>query len=549
MTTKLEARPRTPAVRLINIARILIAGLGGVAVYFSYEPHGFASAGVAGIMLFYLALAPWPVANVSSAGGVAGAGSAGQPTAQRGALLGFVHGFCAYVLLLPWVGEFVGALPWIALSVTLALWSILTGTLGVLVARWRWGFIAFAFVYSAVEFLLSTFPFGGFSWVRLAWGQINGPLANLAPWGGPALITFATVLLAASLAAVLLVLVSRERNKRTVAAPAFATSAVVLAVAFLAGLSINTPGPTTGEVTVGAVQGNVPRMGLDFNSQRRAVLANHVNVTKELAASGEKPELVFWPENSSDVNPFRDREARDLITEAVQAVDAPVLVGTLTRDEVGDRNTAVVFDPLTGAGDFHHKRFLQPFGEWMPMRNFFRIFSSYVDMAGDFKPGNGDGTVRMGGHVVGVATCYEVAFDAAYRDAVKAGAQILTTPTNNATFGFTDMTYQQLAMSRIRAMETDRAVVVVATSGVSAIVHPDGTVSQHTEIFQPAYLVEKLPLRDSVTFAVRYGQIIQWLLALGGAAVMVAASVGARRGYASNRNEMPLRIGRRDNDI
>lgn len=539
MTTALQSRPKGTTPQLIMIARILLAALGGVSVYFSYEPHGIAAAGVAGIMLFYFALAPWPAA---------GADSVGLPTAKRGALFGFVHGFCAYVLLLPWVGEFVGALPWIALSVTLALWSILTGIFGVLVARWRWGFIAFAFVYSAVEFLLSSFPFGGFSWVRLAWGQINGPLANLAPWGGPALITFATVLLGSSLAALVLVLIHHKPKKLAVAVPAAATSAVVLSVALLTGLSINSSGPTTGQVTVAAVQGNVPRMGLDFNAQRRAVLANHVNVTRELGASGEQPDLVFWPENSSDVNPFRDREARDLITAAVDAVDAPVLVGTLTEDEVGDRNTAVVFDPETGAGDIHHKRFLQPFGEWMPMRDFFRIFSSYVDMAGDFKPGDGDGTVHMADHVVGVATCYEVAFDAAYRDAVKAGAEILTTPTNNATFGFTDMTYQQLAMSRIRAMETDRAVVVAATSGVSAIVHPDGTVSQHTEIFQPGYLVEKLPLRDSVTFAVRYGQIVQWLLALGGAGVMLAASVGARRGYASNRNPKPLSTGRQDND-
>ncbi|MDU9793787.1 nitrilase-related carbon-nitrogen hydrolase, partial [Helicobacter pylori] len=88
-----------------------------------------------------------------------------------------------------------------------------------------------------------------------------------------------------------------------------------------------------------------------------------------------------------------------------------------------------------------------------------------VDLAGDFKPGDGNGVVHMGGIPVGVATCYEVAEDEAYRMAVRGGAQILSTPTNNDTFGFTDMTYQQLAMSRMRAIETDRAVVVVATSG------------------------------------------------------------------------------------
>lgn len=245
--------------------------------------------------------------------------------------------------------------------------------------------------------------------------------------------------------------------------------------------------------------------------------------------------MVFWPENASDVNPFVDAEAEALVGAAVRGVDTPLLVGTLTRDEVGARNTMVVFDPETGPGERHDKRFLQPFGEYMPMRDFFRNFSDLVDLAGDFKPGDDNGVVHMGGIPVGVATCYEVAEDEAYRMAVRGGAQILSTPTNNATFGFTDMTYQQLAMSRMRAIETDRAVVVVATSGVSAIVHPDGHVSQQTEIFEPAHLLETLPLRTGTTPAVRFGQVLEWLLVAAGAALMLAAAVSARRsqrGYA-----------------
>ena len=216
-------------------------------------------------------------------------------------------------------------------------------------------------------------------------------------------------------------------------------------------------------------------------------------------------------------------------------MDTPLLVGTLTRDDVGARNTMVVFDPKTGPGERHDKRFLQPFGEYMPMRDFFRNFSDLVDLAGDFKPGDDNGVVHMGGIPVGVATCYEVAEDKAYRMAVRGGAQILSTPTNNATFGFTDMTYQQLAMSRMRAIETDRAVVVVATSGVSAIVHPDGQVSQQTEIFKPAHLMETLPLRTGTTPAVRFGQVLEWLMVAAGVALMLAAAVSARRrgrGYA-----------------
>ena len=81
------------------------------------------------------------------------------------------------------------------------------------------------------------------------------------------------------------------------------------------------------------------------------------------------------------------------------------------------------------------------------------------------------------------------------------GAQLLAVPTNNATFGDTEMTYQQLAMSRVRAVEHGRAVVVAATSGVSAIIAPDGAVTSQTDLFVPAALVAKVPLSTSSTLA------------------------------------------------
>ena len=246
------------------------------------------------------------------------------------------------------------------------------------------------------------------------------------------------------------------------------------------------------------------------------MLNNHVQETEKLARREDDIDLVIWPENSSDIDPFRDGEAAQAISGAVDAIDAPVLVGTATRDEVGARNTMQVFTPGHGVGDHHHKKYLQPFGETMPMRDFFAHFSDYVDLAGDFKAGDGPGVVSMNSVAVGVATCYEVSFDNAFHESIKNGAQILTTPTNNATFGFSDMTYQQLAMSRLRALETDRAVVVAATSGVSALVHPDGSVSQSTELFEPATLVESLPLKSGETFSVRYGSLMQWLMVIIG---------------------------------
>lgn len=124
---------------------------------------------------------------------------------------------------------------------------------------------------------------------------------------------------------------------------------------------------------------------------------------------------------------------------------------------------------------------------------------------------------------MGVATCYEISFDGALRESVRGGAQILTTPTNNATFGFTDMTYQQLAMSRMRAIEYDRSLIVAATSGVSAIVQPNGSVTEQTRIFEADALTADQELRDTTSISARVGPWVEVALVALGAISLVLA--------------------------
>ena len=155
------------------LARLLVAGLSGLLTYAALEPRGWWWAAVAGMGLLYVSLMPWGTRHVS---------------ARLGALLAVAHSLVLYLLTLPWIGELVGSGPYIALAVWLAVYAILLGFGGAAVARWKYGFIVFPFVYLAVEVLRSSLPFGGFSWVKLAWGQIDGPLAKLAPWGGTCLL-------------------------------------------------------------------------------------------------------------------------------------------------------------------------------------------------------------------------------------------------------------------------------------------------------------------------------------------------------------------------
>ena len=514
------------------------AFVAGVGLFASYQPTGLWWAAPLGFAVYFLAIHH----------ALTNAGSSTKGVWGWSLWLSWVQAMACYLFLLPWVGEEVGAIAWIGLSLLESLFGLLFGAGLALLALWSRrrsraasnpttlaGSLPTAILligvpawFVATEWLRSNWPFGGFGWSRVAWGQLTGPMENWVAVAGPALVTFMVVL--SGVAVTLLV----ARRWITTAG----TLAVTLGGGLVLGAVPTSWGGTTSEsasddtVSIAAVQGNVPRLGLGFNEQRRAVLQNHLDATHRLAEevdSGdrERPDLVIWPENASDINPLTDTDAYEDISEAAAAVGVPLLVGTITSDEVGARNTFIVWDPETGPGEEHIKKFLQPFGEYMPMRDFLRNFSPYVDQAGNFKPGDGPGVVEANGITVGVATCYEVSFDAAYRDAVNNGATVFASPTNNATFGFTDMTYQQLAMNRMRALEYDRSVVVAATSGVSAIVDPNGDVVDRTEIFRAGLLQEDIELRDTETMSARIGPVGEWLLALLGTGIVLFAGTRA----------------------
>ncbi|MFT4125247.1 MAG: apolipoprotein N-acyltransferase [Gordonia sp. (in: high G+C Gram-positive bacteria)] len=481
----------------------------------------------------------WWFMAVVSLGLLYAALTAGSPRARTGAWTGFVFGLGFFVPLLPWIGVYVGPLPWLALSVVLAGYLALFGLAATLTTRLPLPPVWFAAMWVLVEWARSSFPFGGFPWGRAAFSQVDGPLLPLASVLGAPGVSGAVALFGAAVAWLVHIGVDRVRGRGPAEGWVRPTAlAVVLALVGPVTAIALTPDTLDRNVAsastpVAAVQGNVPRLGLDFNAQRRAVLDNHVRVTTTLAheISGhqiEQPAFVAWPENASDIDPLLNDDAAAEITAAAKAVGAPILVGTLLRDPDGrPTNTVLVWDGEHGPIARYDKHIVQPFGEYLPWRSFFRWFSSYADLAGDIRPGTGPSVLpvpgRFGEVTVGVATCWEVAFDRAARSAVDDGAQILYVPTNNATFGHTDMTYQQLAMSQFRAVEHGRAVIVVATSGVSALVEPDGSITQESGIFTPAILRSRMPLHATTTLATRFGPWPERLIVLAAVGALLSA--------------------------
>lgn len=511
-----------------RMMRLLVAVTAGLMLCISFPPIGWWWSAV-----LSFAMVSWVLVHPKT-------------TPAGGLGYGFLFGLAFYVPLIPWISGLVGPVPWLALSAMEALFPALFGLLAVVVRRLPGWPLWLALMWTLQEWLKSTVPFGGFPWGVVAFGQTNGPFLSLIQLGGVPLLSLAIALLGTSLAALAFEIArwwqhsgpARSAGHPSlpgVLLPGLCITAVLLITAVAAPQVRRAAGGAGNEpaVTVAAIQGSVPRLGLDFNSQRRAVLDNHVRETLQLAddvraGRAPQPQFVIWPENSSDIDPMTNTDAAQQISVAAQAIGAPILVGTViarpdwTPQNPSASNTVVVWDPVAGPGERHDKQIIQPFGEYLPWRGFFRHLSSFADRAGYFVPGNGSGVVHAAGVPVGVATCWEVIFDRALRESVRNGAQVLAVPSNNATFD-QNMSEQQLAFARARAVEHDRYVVVAGTVGISAVIAPDGSEVARTQFFTPAYLDVAVRLKTSETPATRWGPLVQWVLVGAAVAVVIAA--------------------------
>ncbi|MEU9251856.1 apolipoprotein N-acyltransferase [Streptomyces sp. NPDC048270] len=502
-----------------RLVRPLLAALAGVLLYLSFPPRP----------LWWLA----PLALALLAGCLRGR------RARAGFGLGLLAGLGYLLPLLVWTGEEVGPVPWLALAAVEAVFIGLTGLGIALVSRLpAWPLFAAA-VWVAGEALRARVPFGGFPWGKLAFGQADGVFTPLAAVGGTPLLSFAVALCGFGLYEALRTALDHPRR----ATAALAALTVVAPVgAGLAARPLVSDAAEDGTAVAAVIQGNVPRLGLDFNAQRRQVLDNHAKRTEQLAEDvkagrAPKPDFVVWPENSSDLDPYSQPDAYEVIDHAVKAIGVPVAIGAVVSPQTGPlRNTMILWDPVSGPTATYDKRKIQPFGERIPMRSFVRIFNSDVDrVRRDFGPGKDPGVFDMAGSGVGMVTCFEAAFDDAVRSTVRAGAQVIAVPSNNATFGRSQMTYQQLAMDRIRAVEHSRTVLVPVTSGVSAVIRPDGTIERQTEMFTADALVTEIPLRSTETPATRLGPLPEYallLLAAAGFGWTLTRRLRARRAEA-----------------
>jgi apolipoprotein N-acyltransferase len=452
------------------------AAAAGLALAAAFPPVGIWPMAVAGPALLVLAL------------------RGKRPLAALG--LGFASGGIFYVALLCWLVN-VAWYAWLALALVQTLmFAVLAIALPSLLRLPAWP-LAVAGWWVAQEGLHDRFPFGGFPWGRLVMSQASAPTAGWSAIGGPPFLTFLLALAGACLAYVAV--------RRTALRAAVAVLAVALVLSGnLAWRWSPGPGPSA---EVATIQGNVPH-SRNLPDQLRAttVTQNHADATLALAnavKAGRRPapDVVIWPENSTDIDPAISAPTYDTIALAVTAIDRPVLVGAVLAHPV--RNAGQLWLPGRGPVQEYIKRKLVPFGEVIPYRHFLSYFTSLPTLQPvNFTAGHKAVVFRIGKIRLGDVICYEVGFDNLVRSEVTAGANLLTEQTNDADFeldGQRGETLQQLQMARIDAISTGRSMAVASTIGISAIIAPNGAIITQSGTWQRAELEARVPLVSAYT--------------------------------------------------
>ncbi|MDA8371548.1 MAG: apolipoprotein N-acyltransferase [Nocardiopsaceae bacterium] len=465
---------------------------------------------------------------------------------RRAAWLGLVSGAALMVPLLQWQVVF-GTDVWLVIAAAESAYFVPMAMGISCVTRLRGWPVWTAALWVLQEAVRARFPLGGFPWGKLAFAQPDTPFSGYAAWGSSALVTFMVALSGALLLAVVLRLVRDRGGAVAPTAAALAATAAVLA----AGMVLPAIGAPRHDhtATVGLVQGNVPGAGeMNILGERMQVLDNHVEGVHTLAEqvrSGAKarPDLVVLPENASDIDAYTDAEAAEMISAAARDIGVPLLFGITKYSKGGAEREirSVVWGPENGPGDHYTKRYIVPFGEYIPFRDFFTRFVDRLDQVGsDAVPGTRPGALELGDTTVAAAICFDVAFDRPVRDSVAAGGQILVVPTNNANYNFTGQSDQQLAITQLRAVEHGRPAVIASTSGVSAVVTADGTVTYRSPEAEPAVHVAELPAMTGLTPATRLGAAPEAALgAIAAGTLLAGAAVGRRSRARPTAQEAP----------
>jgi len=399
-------------------------------------------------------------------------------TVRKPILYSFVFGLLLNAIVLYWSGKYVGLLPWLLLAFLMSLFYLPVGWM-FKKSKSIW---LSALTLLIMEELRSRFPFGGFGWTRIAFSQVESPALPIVSVGGVIALSAFTILVSTFLT---------KLNLKNLA---------FLFLIFVAANFLPNNPEGSGSLKLLAIQGNTPEVGLGFNSRPKAVFDLHIKATEEFAKGNY--DAIVWPENAIDIDPNDNPEIAREITSLNRNLKAPLIAGVVTRSGGNPQNASILYSELGVAESIYLKRGLTPFGEYIPIRAIAEFVSPLAKTVTDFIPGNGRVTHKISGSKIGPIICYEIIDDDLVRDMAK-NSQALIVQNNNATFANTAQSAQQLAITRIRAVEHSRYILSVSTIGMSAFIDNNGRVLSKTLENGKSFLAGQLLMSDHITLVNR----------------------------------------------
>ena len=386
---------------------------------------------------------------------------------RRSYLVAFIFGLTFNLLTLSWSGRYVGVMPWAILSILESLFFIPLGFISWKRERFSRIFLLPP-VYLLMELMRTHYPFGGFGWNRIAFSQADAPYADVVRFISTSGLTLLTLYFGIAV----YLLFSKPHSWALVSIIILITLCISIPNSALIGKPFD----------VLAIQGNVPRPGLNFNARATEVFNLHVQQTlRSVSHQTQLPDVIVWPENAVDVDPYSNPSVGLTITKIVDEFRTPLIFGAVLHHTGVLQNASILWNPDQGSGSIYIKRHLTPFGEYMPLRTLAEIVSPYAKDVADFTPSNEIVTHRVNEAVIGPVICFELIDDGAVRT-MSAASNFLLVQTNSATFADTAESEQQLDITRIRAMENDRYAVSISTTGVSAFVTSSGHVYKKSSV-------------------------------------------------------------------
>jgi len=372
--------------------------------------------------------------------------------------------------------------------------------------------------------------FIGNPWALLADSQADATqLRQIAALGGPYAISFVV----ASVNAGVVELVGSARSRPFAWKP-LALSGVPLAAAIAYGAielrrADAAPAPP---VEVAIVQGDVDLGAVWRSDYYGRNLDVYLRGTLEAGERGA-PQVAFWPEAALTFFLEDEPLYQQAIAQVLAALDLELVVGGPAHAEgADDRFYNAVF--LLGADGARRARYdkqlLVPFSEFFPLASldFLRRRFERVRV---FERGADEAVLlptRAG--LAGVLTCNEAMLPEVARARVRAGAELLVSPSNDSWIRSEKWAELMFDMVSLRAIETRRWLVRASTSGPSALVDPWGRATVRTPPFTRDVALGRVAPRGDATVYARIGDSF----AFGcGAAVAFAIAWGRlRRGSA-----------------